>query len=171
MNRKYGCLMVVYGIEKYKWKRMVMSMIRPEDVYDDGTGDYGLELEPHVTALYGIHDDETTLDDVKACLPITSTMSALVTGTGFFECPNYDVVKFEIHSPAIVQLNSTLIGNLPYTNDYPDYVPHMTVAYVNKGSGSRYAESFAPIVIKPLIYKYGHADGNNTYFNIGKPKQ
>lgn len=167
MSRTYGCIMVGYAIEKHKWKRMVMSMIKPEDVFDDGTGDYGLELEPHVTALYGIHDDEVTLDDVKSCLLPVDKMIALVTGVGFFECPNYDVVKFEIHSPAIVELNARLVSNLPYSSDYPDYVPHMTLAYVNKGAGSKYAAAITPpVVMRPLIYKYGFANGNNAYFKI-----
>lgn len=166
-NRKYGCIMVGYAIEKYKWKRMVMSIINPDDVFNDETCDYGLELEPHVTALYGILDDECTIDDVKSCLAPVDKMIALVTGIGFFECPNYDVVKFEIHSPALVELNARLVSNLPYSNDYPDYVPHMTIAYVKKGTASKYVSAVTPpIIIRPQMYKYGFANGNNLYFKI-----
>ena len=51
----YGCLMLKTPMENWnKW----LSFIDKEDIYNDETGTYGLEYEPHITILYGFLDSK-----------------------------------------------------------------------------------------------------------------
>ena len=53
----FGCLMVNVPIKNWD---DVLALIDPEDVYDEPG--YGLESEPHITVLYGFHDEVKAID-------------------------------------------------------------------------------------------------------------
>lgn len=142
----YGVLMLYFQIPN--WKN-VISKIRPEDLYDAEPG-FGIEEEPHVTALYGFHD-EVTPEDVKNTVKkvFNKPIKVKITGIGVFESKNkpYDVVKFDVDSPVLQRANK-LLKKLPHTNTFKDYHPHMTIAYVKKGTGAKYVKLFQkPIVV------------------------
>ena len=44
-----------------------------------------------------------------------------------------------VESPMLRVLNSR-ISELPHTTDYPDYRPHITVAYVKPGKAEKYVD-------------------------------
>ena len=163
-QRKFGCLMVVFDIAEGDWKEIGNKIKFHEDLYNDESGKFGVETEPHVTVLYGLHDDRITLDDVKALIPPIMEMTAILTAINHFECPAYDVLKFEVDAPRFHSANSALREKLPYSTDYPDYVPHMTIAYLNKGTGAKYANDSLNVPLKPKQYKYGFADGRDEFF-------
>ena len=56
----YGALMV--KVEHPTWKSEILSMIDKEDIYDKP--DFGLEVEPHVTVLFGFHKN-ADFDKIK----------------------------------------------------------------------------------------------------------
>jgi len=140
----FGVLMLFFNIPN--WKDIIK--INPEDVYtEDGRG---IEDEPHVTALYGFHD-EVTLDDVKNIVKKVANKPLVVkvTGISTFSSKDkpYDVVKFDIESKELVRLNNKL-KKLPHTNTFSEYHPHMTISYVKKGTGEKYVRVFEnPILI------------------------
>ena len=51
----------------------------------------------------------------------------------------FDVLKVDVESPKLHRLNRSLRDGLEHQNDYPDYHPHLTVAYLKKGAGAKYA--------------------------------
>jgi 2'-5' RNA ligase len=107
---------------------------------DADLADKGREEEPHVTVLYGLEgeDPKEVADLLKGEKPI----KAKIQGVSIFpakEAGDYDVVKLDIDSPDLRRLNTKLKQNLPYTSDYPDYKPHVTLAYVKAGTGKKYA--------------------------------
>jgi 2'-5' RNA ligase len=136
-NKKYeyGCLML-----DFKWNQWqsLLERIDEEDLFEPETGRYGLEKEPHITILYGLHEEvdgktiQETLKDI-----LYQSIEIQIDGIGIFENEEYDVVKLNVESPAIRYLNK-LTTQLPHTTDYPDYKPHMTIAYVKKGLGKKY---------------------------------
>ena len=141
-----------------------------EDVYDTPDKDYGLEDEPHVTLLWGIHDDKHSLDDVKYYLPSLEDMSAILIGVSHFDGEEYDVLKIGVDAPRYHDVNADLTKNLECTNTFPTYTPHLTVAYLKKGMGGIYTEAnknkMMQTVIAPSKYKYGYANGKNEFFTI-----
>jgi hypothetical protein len=95
---------------------------------------FGREDEIHTTILYGIHsespDQSTKL--LSNCGPITATLGKVSV---FTNPPKYDVVMIEVKSPDLCRLNELVSKNIPHTNRYGAYKPHITVAYVKKGRG------------------------------------
>ena len=56
-----------------------------------------------------------------------------------FETDKYDVIKIDVKpNKELLEYRKDLIENTKNTQTYPEYTPHMTVAYVNKGKGSKY---------------------------------
>ena len=136
----YGCVMLDCKIDK--WEENHLEGIDERDLYiDPGDDDYGYNEEPHVTLLYGIHEDEIDPEVImevikKNMKPVTVTINEI----GVFENDKYDVVKYNV--PATKQLRKyrEMIENFPYTDDYPEYNPHLTIAYVKSGEGKKYAK-------------------------------
>ncbi len=50
-----------------------------------------------------------------------------------------DVLKFDIKGENLHETNTDL-QQYPFTSNFPDYHPHMTIAYLKPGSGKRYAK-------------------------------
>mgnify|MGYP003352094323 CR=1 FL=1 len=47
-----------------------------------------------------------------------------------------------INRPDKLNALNKQLCKFPYTNDYPDYKPHITIAYVKKGLGKKYLDIF-----------------------------
>lgn len=97
----------------------------------------GYEERPHVTVKYGLHTQDP--NDVRALLDGSGPVVLTLGKTGFFAGEDYDVVYVEVESPALHVLNAKLTNALEVTNTYPEYQPHVTVAYVLSGLGEKYA--------------------------------
>ncbi|MEP6667847.1 MAG: sigma-70 family RNA polymerase sigma factor, partial [Chthoniobacter sp.] len=117
------------------------ASIPDSDVYRDPEKPEkdGREFEPHVTALYGLTGEGDTTNAVREAIkghdPITLTLGKISKFSNA-DSP-YDVLKIDVTSPQLHALNKTL-RKLPHKNDYPDYHPHLTLAYVNKGAADEY---------------------------------
>ena len=48
--------------------------------------------------------------------------------------PNFDVLKVNIISDRLMQLNKLICDNMHYTDKFPVYIPHATIAYIKKGT-------------------------------------
>lgn len=112
--------------------------IPDEEVYhseSDAFDDYGVETEPHVTALYGLleHDPRKAAALLRRHGPVGFTTGKM----SIFENDEYDVLKVEVTGPELHALNKKLQG-LPHFSTFPDYKPHMTLAYLKKGEGKKY---------------------------------
>lgn len=137
---KYGCVMIYIDIPN--WDE-VISFIKSEDLYHPEEPSKGLETDPHITVLYGLHssvgddDVENVVEEIDS-----NKLDLKINGIGIFENKEFDVVKFNIESEYLHKVNS-MFKSLPHTSDYPDYRPHVTIAYVKPGTGQKYKnESF-----------------------------
>jgi len=103
-----------------------------EDLYDDGDNACGLENEIHVTALYGLTDDNTDViqDLLSGIQPFTLRMGLV---TAFMGNPDYDVLKIDIECPELIVIHFMLRGHLDNVFKFPEYNPHCTIGYVQKG--------------------------------------
>lgn len=138
--RSYSCLMLDCSDLKKELKT-IQSLIDEEDIYDEEEG-HGLENDPHVTVLYGIHEqDPDAVKDQLELIPVVYELTKL----SLFENEKYDVLKCSVESKDLHKLNKQCTENLEYTNSYPDYIPHMTVAYLLPGTGKKYLKIDSPI--------------------------
>lgn len=135
---EYGALMLFLDIPV--WKK-ITSIIKKEDLFDKPG--FGIEKEPHLTILYGFHK-EVTPEDVFELYKKTTELKPIevkIKGISIFENPNFDVVKFDVNSKILNELNDTM-RQLPNTTNFPEYHAHITLAYVNKGEGKKYVKLF-----------------------------
>lgn len=134
----YGCLMMQADIDN--WKEYHTAGIEKDDVYiKPHDKSYGLEQEPHVTVLYGFHEDEIDEETMSSVMkqnlkPITLRVEEVDT----FEGDEYDVVKYNLPVTDELQGYRDLFSKFPNTQSFPDYKPHMTIAYVKPGQGKKY---------------------------------
>lgn len=115
-----------------------VKAIPDEIVYQPGSADYGKEKNPHVTILYGIEASDET--KAKGLLNRMNKKINVQLGkvTLFTNNPQFDVLKIDVHSQDLTQLNALLSKSVKFKNDYPGYHPHLTLAYLKKGQGKQY---------------------------------
>ena len=103
----------------------------------DTDPNFGRENEMHVTVLYGIHSEYPS--KIKRSLKETSPVKVkLGKMTAFTNPEKFDVVVIEVISKDLETINRKLRNELPFTNKYDEYRPHVTIAYVKNGIGEKY---------------------------------
>jgi 2'-5' RNA ligase len=108
----------------------------PDEVLfiDEEDGGKGRETEIHITVKYGLTVSQVP-EAVYQIAHTTKPFPILVGKVSLFQTnPKFDVVKCEVESLMLHRLNAQIKASVPNEDTYPDYVPHMTLAYVQKGS-------------------------------------
>ena len=159
----YGCVMLYF---KFPQMEQIHSIIEPNDVYTESDNNtYGIEDEPHCTLLYGLHDT-VTITDVTKIVNNYKFESCIVHNASLFE-NDYDVLKFDVDGDSLYDCNRGL-KKLPFTSDYPDYHPHMTIAYLESGAGDAYVNTLKGKrwKLKPNYIIFSQANGSKTKIKI-----
>lgn len=169
---QYGCAMLYFNFpEIFK----LQDVINPKDVYEDPNDtSYGLDDEPHITLLYGLHD-EVSVADISNIIQKFVFSECIMYNSSLFQNDNYDVLKFDVRYPtkggAFLHKCNNELSKLPNTNSYPDYHPHMTIGYLKPGTGQRYADHFNKIqpngyTLVPSHVVYSNPDGTKNKISI-----
>jgi 2'-5' RNA ligase len=142
----------------------IQAKIAEDELYEEeGDRTFGLENEPHVTVLYGIHSDEVDEKEVLEMIEkIEWKQPIMINKVGLFENEKYDVLKLNANAEWLKEANAKLCENLPYSNDYPNYNAHVTVAYLKPGKGKELLERLGDIKEKvvPTKMVYSLPNGN-----------
>jgi len=140
-----------------------------KQVPDEKLAEEGREDEPHITVLYGLHgtDAAPALELLKGEGPVTAKIGTL----SLFSNPEGDVLKLSVNSPELAALNKKLSA-LPNSNEYPEYQPHITVAYLKPGEGKKYVGRPLPgLTGKTLTFDkvvYSPSEGDRTEIGLEK---
>ena len=104
--------------------------IHPSDL----TGD-GMEREIHVTIAYGFTvSPQDVIDALAGTEPLSMTLGEI---SKFDTSPEHDVIKVDVQSSGFEDLHyflRELFGEEGLSVSFPVYHPHLTLAYVKKGS-------------------------------------
>jgi len=122
----------------------------PDSVlHDEEDGSKGRENDIHVTVLYGIKDD-TASSTAKVISKVKPFEIRLGLINAFKDKGDYDVIKVQVESGDLERLHYTLEEEIDNDNSYATYSPHVTIAYVKKGSGDKFIgdESFKGKIFK-----------------------
>ena len=132
----YGCAMLYFDMPQM---HNLHESIDENDIFTkDGDRTFGLETEPHVTLLYGLHPDIDHEEVVKTCQN-QKYPNLTLKNASCFNNDEYDVLKFDVDSPELHKVNAEL-SKFPHTTNFPDYHPHSTIAYLKKGAGQKYVD-------------------------------
>jgi 2'-5' RNA ligase len=132
--------------------------INDDEVYGkDGKGRDG---SPHVTLQNGIMCEDA--DELERLFSALSSMEAELGPIGVFrqDGKDYDVVHIEVICEDLHKANAMVDDLLEVNNPHPDYHPHITLGYVNKGAGKRF-EGLEDFVGKKVNLKKMVVDGQN----------
>ncbi len=173
-NRKhdYGCVMLFLDVNKKDWKTF-KEMIDKDDLYVDENDDsYGFETEPHITLLYGLHED-VPLEDVEEIIDVIGEPEFELKKVSSFDNDKYSVLKFDVVGKDLHKLNAKF-RKLPHTNSYPDYHPHSTIAYIKPDKIDKYIKMFNDYIkenefeysIDKVVYSM--VDGTKKNYKIKK---
>lgn len=131
-----GCLMGYFDIDPDYYTGFVN--IDLEDIYNNEENEYGIEIEPHVTVLYGLHDNEINEDDIVKLFTLIKPFKVEFNNISLFENEKFDVLKFDINDEYLKIVNSIVESKFPNTQSFPEYHPHCTIAYLKPGTGKKY---------------------------------
>ena len=162
---EFGCAMI--EVPFADWNQ-ITSMVDPEDVYEvEGDRSYGIQDNPHVTILYGLHKGVSP-DDIKAVIDrFSGDLRVKIDGIGIFENEDFDVVKLNVVPDGGLQQLHEMISELPNSDQYPEYKPHITIAYVKKGCGRKYEDAgFSREIGDISEICYSMPGGRKEYFEI-----
>jgi hypothetical protein len=134
-GREFSCVMAPAPPEiKDAVIRFGQMFITDDELYSDpdDPGGFGRETDVHVTVKYGLHEADPS-PELLRIIEETQPFEILIGPVTLFENEKFDVVKFDVDGEGLRELNRR-ISELPNGDTYPEYHPHMTVAYVTKGT-------------------------------------
>lgn len=160
----HGCIMAEMP---QTVSEMILSfnerVITEDMLYVEGEN-YGREVEPHVTVKYGLTESYPP-EFISEFLRGTSRFPIQIKGMDIFENESFDVVKFNVDGEELRRLNEKCC-QLPNEDKYPEYNPHMTLAYVKPGMGKKFkimTELQCNVMIETIIYS---DRGKHTKFSL-----
>lgn len=87
---------------------------------------------PHVTLLFGIHPSLTYEEDVNSVLYDWITPDLMSKYVGFFDGEDYYCIVAHMDLTASLMNARRRLEALPHTTTFPEFKPHMTLAYIKK---------------------------------------
>lgn len=166
MSHKYekGCVMFKLSIDNWA---DIIKQIDKEDLYEVETDDsFGLETEPHVTVIFGIVDDYDNVVDF--CKENLNSVNVNLTKVSCFE-NEFDVLKYEVESEGLSEFNELLKTAFKCDITYPDYKPHVTLAYLKKGKAKKYIDGdydFPKIELNSDECMFTYPEDNKESFKV-----
>lgn len=169
----YGCAMLHFDATPLL---KIQDAIKPEDVYKNDSGEgrkFGLEDNFHVTLLYGLHDG-VSLQEVKAALKGIKFGPIVLHNISKFDNPEYDVLKFDVRYPnkgeAFLSKANSALKELPNSDEYTQYNPHVTVGYLKKGEAQKYIDKLKnyELQVTPDYAFYSTPNGTETKIETNK---
>jgi len=126
----YSCLMAVLPDEVAAKIRAFSLALPDADIFEPDDEEYGRVRpdEVHVTVKYGIRTSDP--DELVELLASQEMVRLVLRGVTAFENEDNTVLKVDVESDDLTRLNSLVSSALECENSYPEYHPHVTIAYL-----------------------------------------
>lgn len=161
----YGCVMAhIHEEAARKVLDFNYKTISEDLIYKEGN-EFGREQEPHITVKYGLVNGYTE-EQMRHLLRQVTPFDVELKSVSIFENDKFDVVKFDVDGKELRALNE-MFSMLPNHDEHPIYHPHMTLAYLKKGSGHRFIRSpkkSARVRVEAIVYSNR---GEKSYYKLG----
>ena len=131
---EYGSICVSVPLEISRSIRFWGSHNIPDAnvIVDERYRDFGREGDPHITIKFGLQ--------VKSHMEVEKVVSKFgafkveLGGISKFSHEGYDIIKVDVSSGKLRDLNLLVQDSLVCVYNYKKYKPHVTVAYVKRNS-------------------------------------
>jgi 2'-5' RNA ligase len=167
----YSCVMALCPKELDDLlKELSEAVVPDEELYSDKYTK-GRPTDMHVTVLYGIREAECDERVLKALSGLDKP-TYRITGFSMFDTdPSFDVIKLGVESQDLHDMNEALVEEFPdNANTFPNYVPHVTLAYVKKGLGKGILERVAgdslDLTVPVERIEISRCDGEKHYYEV-----
>lgn len=162
-NKSYGCLMAyVNPSSALQLVEHGKKIIKDDILYFAPDDDYGRETTPHVTIKYGFSTDLTS-DEQNKFLVDLHPFTVQIESISIFDSEKFDVVKFDITISPILKRLREMADKFPNEDKHPIYHPHMTLAYVKKGSFDKKSQVLFSVGIDKLVYSPAATDDKKSF--------
>lgn len=115
----------------------------PRDILYDGEDDIfvedGIQLQLHITLLYGIDNNI----DISSIISKYPEINIKAVDIDYFDSENYTVAIVKHESAELTKLYDELKANIENKDIYDEYTPHTTIVYLKKGE--RINTDFKPV--------------------------
>lgn len=160
----YNCVMLYFEFPEIN---EIHKKIKEEDIYIDPNDDsFGLEKQSHITLLFGLHENVST-EDVRKVTDHFKFTKCKIHNPSLFTPKQYDVFKFDVEGKNLHECNEAL-KEYPYTSDFPDYHPHLTIGYLKSGKGKKYVDMLKDkeFTLIPISITYSKTDGSKDIIKL-----
>jgi 2'-5' RNA ligase len=153
-----------------------IKKIPNECVYEEVGENYGKEANPHVTVMYGLSPiEENRVKELLNKVPkkIVAELGKISKFSNA-DAP-YDVLKIEVKSPHLNKIHEMIRKNFDNNYKWSQYNPHVTLAYVKKGTCNEYVgnKTFEgmKVMFETFMYSNGIRELNHAVpmkeYNVG----
>lgn len=137
-----------------------IKKIPNECVYEEVGENYGKEANPHVTVMYGLSPiEENRVKELLNKVP-KKIVAELGKISKFSNTDTaYDVLKIEVKSPHLNKIHEMIRKNFDNNYKWSQYNPHVTLAYVKKGTCNEYVGNKTFEGIKVMFETFMYSNG------------
>ena len=137
-----------------------IKKIPNECVYEEVGENYGKEANPHVTVMYGLSPiEETRVKELLNKVP-KKIVAELGKISKFSNADTpYDVLKIEVKSPHLNKIHEMIRKNFENNYKWSEYNPHVTLAYVKKGTCNEYVGNKTFEGVKVMFEAFTYSNG------------
>lgn len=128
-------------------------------------------IEPHITIFYGIHSNN--YKSIKKYLHLLNREIIVTLGkVDKFLSQDCDIIKINVIDSENILRNiwELIKKNVPNSNDFDSYSPHITLSYVQKDTCDNLIgdDYFDGMKIKLNLIKFSSHDNKTKFFRINK---
>lgn len=155
-KHEFACAMLYFELPDIAY---IHALIDDNDVYIGEDDTFGLEGNPHVSLLMGLHgcvSGEAVVATIQEYYIPEVCIGNVSTFPSRDDC-DFEILKFDVQCDILYLINEKLREVYPYTTPF-SYHPHCTIAYLKKGAAVKYVELLKNItynaVPSKVVYSY-----------------
>lgn len=155
-KHEFACAMLYFELPDIAY---IHDLIEDDDVYIGEDNTLGLEANPHVSLLMGLHgcvSGEAVVHSIQEYYVPECCIGNVSTFPSRTDC-DFEILKFDVQCDVLYAINEHLRKVYPYTTPF-SYHPHCTIAYLKKGRAEKYVELMKNItytaVPSKIVYSY-----------------
>lgn len=130
LSYDYGCVMAVLPEELSREIYKFGLLLDDSEIYGLDDPEKGREEESHITVKYGLQTNE--ISELRGVIFGFGVVRVTLGVVSRFE---NDVLKIEVESDDLAELNKLISDNFECKDSFPVYTPHLTIAYIQNGAG------------------------------------